>query len=150
VLSRRAVAGSGGTTGRMTPGVREMLIRCGADPAMAAAIDRRIVDGAEYQLVRIDPLQFADEHGFDTDKTIDAFVHAAKVGVFEMVWDMLCSGCGAVLSESTTLTSIDHDTYPCRLCRLDNRPDLDALVEVSFTVTPAARPIAAHDPAALP
>lgn len=134
----------------MNPGVRDTLVRCGADPVIAAAIERRIADGAEHQLVRIDPLQFAGEHGFDTDRTIDAFVHAAKVGVFEMVWDMLCAGCGSVLSESTTLTSIDHETYPCRLCRLDNRPDLDALVEVSFTVTPGTRPIAAHEPDTLP
>jgi class 3 adenylate cyclase len=133
----------------MNPSVRDTLIRCGADPEIAAAIARRIAEGEDYQLVRIDPLQFAAEHRFDDDRTIDAFVHAAKVGAFEMIWDMLCPGCGTVLDESKTLKGIDHEMYPCRLCHLDNRPDLDALVEISFTVTPGTRAIAAHDPDAM-
>jgi class 3 adenylate cyclase len=130
----------------VNPGVRDSLTRAGAEPPIAAAIERRVEAGEEYQLVRIDPLQFAAEHQFDPDRTIDAFVHGAKVGVFEMVWDMLCPGCGTVLDESKTLKAINHESYPCRLCRIDNRPDLDSLIEISFTVAPGVRKLAAHEP----
>jgi class 3 adenylate cyclase len=132
------------------PAIRDTLVTAGADPAIAAAIDRLIREGEDAELVRVDPLGFAAARGLDPDRTIEAFVHAAKIGVFEMVWDMLCAGCGAVLAETGTLRDITHASYGCNMCSLDNRPTLDDLVEVSFTVGRAVRAIGAHDPGAQP
>ena len=40
--------------------------------------------------------------------------------------------------------------YYCSLCAADYEPTLDKLVEVTFTVNPSVRRIAAHDPDSLP
>jgi class 3 adenylate cyclase len=63
---------------------------------------------------------------------------------------MLCPGCGGVLDASNTLKSFDREKYDCALCACGYEPTLDEMVEVTFTVTPRVRHIAAHSPDTLP
>ena len=48
------------------------------------------------------------------------------------------------------LKTLNHAHYYCSLCTADYEPTLDKLVEVTFTVNPSVRRIAAHDPDSLP
>ncbi len=79
-----------------------------------------------------------------------AFLHAARVGLFELSWNVLCRGCGGVLDANTSLKTVHEDAYTCALCGAGYEPTLDEMVEVSFTVNPRVRRIAAHDPHTLP
>jgi len=63
---------------------------------------------------------------------------------------VLCPGCGGVLDASTTLKSVEEGEYDCALCAAGYEPTLDEMVEVTFTVSPRVRRIAAHDPHTLP
>jgi class 3 adenylate cyclase len=95
-------------------------------------------------------LSFAAKHGLDPEKAIGAFLHAARLGLFELSWNVLCPGCGGVLDAMHTLKSVRKDTYDCALCAAGYEPTLDEMVEVAFTVSPRVRRIAAHDPQSLP
>jgi class 3 adenylate cyclase len=55
-----------------------------------------------------------------------------------------------VLDASATLKSFDRDKYDCALCAAGYEPTLDEMVEVTFTVNPRIRRIAAHEPDSLP
>jgi Family of unknown function (DUF5939) len=55
-----------------------------------------------------------------------------------------------VLDAGTTLKNIDRDEYACGLCAAGYKPTLDEMVEVTFTVSPRIRRIAAHSPDTLP
>ena len=92
---------------------------------------------------------FAWKHGLDEEKTIAAFLHAARLGLFELSWNVLCPGCGGVLDASSTLKTVNRDEYDCMLCACGYKPTLDEMVEVTFTVSPRARRIAAHNPETL-
>ena len=63
-----------------------------------------------------------------------------------MSWNLLCPGCGGVLDANATLKTLKRAEYNCALCVADYEPTLDEMVEVSFTVNPRVRRIAAHDP----
>ena len=63
---------------------------------------------------------------------------------------MLCPGCGGVLDTGATLKTVDRSEYSCALCAAGYEPTLDEMVEVTFTVSPRVRRIAAHDPDRLP
>ncbi len=63
-----------------------------------------------------------------------------------MQWNVLCPGCGAVLDSNATLKSVQSTEYHCQLCASGYEPSLDEMVEVTFTVDPRVRRIAAHDP----
>jgi len=121
-----------------------------ADPDVFAAIEKLVRDGEDRHLVRINVLAFAARHGLDEEKVISAFLHASRLGLFELNWNVLCPGCGGVLDSSLQLKSVHKEAYDCALCSKAYEPTLDEMVEVGFTVNPRIRRIAAHDRHSLP
>jgi len=117
---------------------------------VAVAIGRLIDVGLDRHLCRINALAFAERNGFDQEKTIAAFLHAASIGLFDISWNVLCPGCGGVLDTNTTLKTMRQEEYVCSLCAAGYEPTLDEMVEVTFTVSPRIRRIAAHNPEELP
>jgi class 3 adenylate cyclase len=55
-----------------------------------------------------------------------------------------------VLDANSTLKTVTRPEYRCAFCAAGYEPVLDEVVEVTFTVNPRLRRIAAHDPDALP
>ena len=125
------------------------LLRQSADSATVDAIEKLVAEAPDRKLVRINALALAAEHGLDPEKLIAAFLHASKIGLFDLSWNVLCPGCGGVLDSNTTLKTVRSDEYACSLCATDYEPTLDEMVEVTFTVSPRVRQIAAHSPDAL-
>jgi class 3 adenylate cyclase len=129
---------------------RFSVLRQSADARAVAAIERLVETGSDTSLNRINVLDFAATHGLATTTVLDAFLHAAKLGLFEMSWNLLCPGCGGVLSAHANMKSIQQGDHPCAICAAGYEPTLDGMVEVAFTVSPRVRQIAAHRPEALP
>src|SRR6202030_610140 len=126
------------------------VLRQTADPAVADAILRLINDGEDHELNRINALDFAGRTGLDEERVISGFLHASRLGLFDLTWNVLCPGCGGVLDAHSTLKSLRHDDYHCGLCACGYEASVDEQVEVAFTVSPRIRRIAAHDPNTLP
>src|SRR5271166_2827870 len=126
------------------------LLRQSADPGAAAAIEELVRDAPDRALCRVNVVDFAAKTGVDEERATAAFLHAARLGLFELSWNVLCPGCGGVLDTSTTLKSVNKEEYDCALCATGYRPTLDEMVEVTFTVSRRVRRIAAHDPHELP
>jgi class 3 adenylate cyclase len=126
------------------------ILRQSADEKVVDAIERLIRDGTDRQLCRINVLAFAKMNGFDEEKTVAAFLHAASVGLFDISWNVLCPGCGGVLDTNATLKTMRQEEYVCSLCAAGYEPSLDEMVEVTFTVSPRIRRIAGHNPEELP
>src|SRR6266478_2497391 len=121
-----------------------------ADPAVADAIQRLIEHGEDHELNRINLLDFSARTGLDEERVISGFLHASRLGLFDLTWNVLCPGCGGVLDAHSTLKSLRHDDYHCGLCACGYEASVDEQVEVAFTVSPRVRRIAAHDPHTLP
>lgn len=121
-----------------------------ADPAVADAIQHLVATGADHELNRINVLDFSRRTGLDEERVISGFLHASRLGLFDLTWNVLCPGCGGVLDAHSTLKSLRHDEYQCGLCASGYEASVDEQVEVAFTVSPQVRRIAAHDPNSLP
>ena len=126
------------------------LLRQTADPAVVEALKTSVETDSDRALNRINPLAYAKAHGLDEEATIGGFVHAARLGLFDMAWNMLCPGCGGVLESGVALKTFKSERYYCSFCAMDCEPTLDKQVEVTFTINPQIRRIAAHDPDSLP
>jgi class 3 adenylate cyclase len=126
------------------------VLRKTADPAVAAAITHLIEHGEDHELNRINVLDFSRQNGFDEEQVISGFLHASRLGLFDLTWNVLCPGCSGVLDAHDTLKSLRSDDYHCGLCACGYEPSVDEQVEVAFTVSPKVRRIAAHDPNTLP
>ena len=104
------------------------VLRQSADAGCVAALERLVRDAPDRRLARINVIDFAQREGLDEERTIATFLQAAH----------------------TSLKSVRSDEYYCAFCNLNNEPTLDDMVEVSFTVNPRVRRIAAHSPDQLP
>lgn len=126
------------------------LLRTHVAEAVADAIEEDIANASDRRLFRINPLSFADRHDLDPEATISGFLHAVQIGLFTITWNVLCPGCGGVLDTNDSLKTICKDSYVCSICAEGYQPTLDEMVEVTFTVSPRVRRIAAHAPDNLP
>lgn len=126
------------------------VLRQSADADTVAAMERLIGTAPDADLCRVNVFDFARRHNVGEDETIGAFLHAARIGLFEMSWNVLCPGCGGVLDSNASLKSVRSEEYVCALCAAGYEPTLDEMVEVTFTVNPRIRRIAAHDPDTMP
>ncbi|HEY0570295.1 MAG TPA: DUF5939 domain-containing protein, partial [Enterovirga sp.] len=126
------------------------VLRQSADPAASDAVERLVREAADHELNRINALDFAAKAGIEPEHAIAGLLHAARLGLFELSWNVLCPGCGGVLDAGATLKTLKSDAYNCSLCAAGYEPTLDEMVEVTFTVSPRVRRIEAHDPDRLP
>jgi len=120
------------------------------DPETVAAIEELVRDAPDRELSRVNVLDFAAKRALDEERVIAAFLHAARLGLFELSWNVLCPSCGGVLNASATLKSVNREKYHCAWCAAGYEPTLDEIVEVTFTINRRVRRIAAHDPNELP
>jgi class 3 adenylate cyclase len=122
------------------------LLRQFADPGVVDGVEQLVRDASDRELVGINPLAFAAKRGLDEEQTIGAFLHATRIGLFELNWNVVCPGCSGILRSGGSLKTIDRGSYKCAMCSLDCEPILDGKVEVTFTISPRVRKIAAHEP----
>jgi class 3 adenylate cyclase len=136
---------------KLSPNTANLVsaLRQSAKPEPVRAIEKLVHDAPERELCRINALAFAARHGLDEDDVLAAFLHGARVGVFDMSWNILCPACGGVLDSGATLKTVKQSEYRCVLCAIGHEPTLDEIVEVTFTISPRVRRVAGHDPGTL-
>jgi class 3 adenylate cyclase/predicted RNA-binding Zn-ribbon protein involved in translation (DUF1610 family) len=123
-----------------------LLLRQFVAPALAAELERFVGEAPEHKLVRINAVCLASSLNLDEERLIAALLHAAKIGIFDMSWNVLCPDCGNVLDRNISLRTIRSEDYFCPNCAEGYEPTLDDRVEVTFTVSSRVRPVAAHNP----
>lgn len=82
------------------------LLRQSARPAVADAIARLVKDGADRELGRINALAFAAAPGLNEEDVIGGFLHAVRLGLFELNWNVLCPSCGGVIQAGSSLKAV--------------------------------------------
>jgi class 3 adenylate cyclase len=117
--------------------------------SVADEIADMIQHGADHSLNRINSVSLAQKRDLDETEVIDAFLHATRLGLFELSWNVVCPVCGGILLSAEHMRDIKVEGYDCALCAAHRDPVLDDSVEVTFTVSPHIRSIAAHHPETL-
>src|SRR6516165_1465409 len=115
-----------------------------------AMLERMVRDAPDHALSKINALDLAAKEGMGEDQVIAALLNAVGLGIFEMSWNVMCPSCAGVISANKSLKTVDRAQYHCAFCAAGYETTLDNLVEVTFTVSPRVRKIAAHSPDALP
>src|ERR1700730_1028511 len=123
-----------------------VALRQSADADVADMLDRMVRDAPDHALNRMNALDLAAREGLDEERVIAALLNAVGLGMFEMTWSVMCPSCAGVLSANKSLKTLDRAQYNCAFCAAGYETTLDNLVEVTFTVSPRLRKIAAHSP----
>lgn len=114
-------------------------------PRVISKLEAHIRSADDVGLFRINPMAFSAEKGIGEDETIDLFLHATAVGLCEMSWILLCPICSCIIESFRALKSLESHCH-CMNCSTDFDAALDDMIAVTFTVNPAIRRIAYHDP----
>ena len=113
-------------------------------PRVISKFETLIRTGDEVSVHRANPLAFARDRGVAEPESIDLFLHAARAGLVDMHWDILCPHSGLVLESFGKLRAL-RSHFVCGLCDIDGQTELDDFIEVSFSVSPQVRRLALHD-----
>src|SRR6476660_1261574 len=121
-------------------------LRQSADDDVVEMLERVVRDAPDHALNKINALDLAAREGIDQEQVIAALLNAVGLGIFEMSWSVMCPSCAGVISANKSLKTLDREQYHCAFCAAGYETTLDNLVEVTFTVSPRVRRIAAHSP----
>src|SRR5215813_7137200 len=125
-------------------------LRQATDEAVVDMLERMVREAPDHALNRMNPLDLAASAGVSEERVIAALLHAVALGMLEMTWSVMCPSCAGVLSANKSLKTLNSTQYNCAFCAAGYETSLDNLVEVTFTVSPRVRKIAAHNPDELP
>ncbi|MBR1144725.1 adenylate/guanylate cyclase domain-containing protein [Bradyrhizobium sp. AUGA SZCCT0431] len=114
-------------------------------PHILSGLERFIRTAGDYDLFRVNPIQYATATGLSEAEGIALFVHAAKVGLFEMQWLLTCAYCPQVAGSFRELDQV-HPRFQCEFCNALNNVTLDDYIQVTFTVSNAVRDIVFRHP----
>jgi hypothetical protein len=94
-------------------------------PRVISKFETLIRSGDEVSVDRANPLAFARDRGVAEPESIDLFLHAARAGLVDMHWDILCPHSGLVL-ESFEEIARAAEPFRVRAVRYrgSDRPDL--------------------------
>lgn len=117
-------------------------------PRLVSKLESHIRSASDTELLRINPIKFATDKSLSEEEAIDLFLYAAALGLFEMTWILICPICSCVIDSFRALKNL-RSHCRCTHCHLDLVAALDDMIAITFTVNPAIRRIAYHDPQTL-
>src|SRR6476646_3684692 len=121
-------------------------LRQSSDEAVVDMLERMVRDAPDHALNKMNALDLARTSGLDEELVIAALLNAVGLGMFERTWNVMCRSGAGVLSANKSLKTLNSAQYNCAFCAAGYETSLDDLVEVTFTVSPRVRKIAAHSP----
>ena len=135
---------------RFAPGGRERLWAA-KGAILQKEGDGRIFDHLAYilehaddlALQRLRPYQLADFWKLPRRDVLEVFLRAARAGVLDMRWELLCPSCRGAAASHATLNEVRKNAH-CDACDIDYSVNFDRQVEVIFRPNPTLRIIPAQ------
>ena len=117
-------------------------------PRIVSRLEALIRADDDAALFRVNPFTFASERGLDAGETVDLFLHAAALGLFEMDWLLVCPRCACAVESFARLRAV-LSRFRCPECHNDYEAAMDDFIAIYFTVSPQICAIRHHRPETL-
>jgi class 3 adenylate cyclase len=116
------------------------LVQAGVDERAADALGGYLLHASDQDVARIRPLALAHELDVPEDAMIEACLHATKLGVLAMVWDVICPSCRIPSDVVDSLRKIqEHGS--CQACNIGFDVDFSRAIELAFRASPNVREV---------
>jgi class 3 adenylate cyclase len=86
------------------------------------------------------PFVLADHWEQPRRAVLEMFLHATRLGLLDMYWELLCPRCRRMVESRSRLGEIDTASH-CNTCNIDFRAQFDHNVEVIFRPNPSVRAV---------
>lgn len=129
---------------RFAPGGRQRLAAAretivdGGDGAVFERLVFLLEHADDLALQRLRPYQMADLWKLPRRSVLEAFLRAARAGILDLRWELLCPMCRGAAESHASLGEV-HNNSHCPSCNIDFSVNFDRQVEVVFRPNPAVR-----------
>ena len=107
------------------------LVAAGADRAVLDRLVEYIATSDEVRLARMRPGELAARWGLSADLVLRTLLRAARAGLVDLLWDILCPTCRGTATRQPGLDSLQAHSH-CGACVAGYDVEFDRLVEVTF------------------
>jgi len=115
------------------------------DPSLLTHFGQWVRSATDEELFKIDVLDWAEKHKTSVDGALDLFLHAARAGIMEMSWGVICPFCGMLVTTPGGLRALGPNPH-CRLCRVQFPASADDQIEVTFSLEAGIRKLRYFEP----
>ncbi len=131
----------------LRPGQRQKL-HARLDQLRARNIDPLVVDtlgqflehASDLEVARVRPLALSERFHLDPTQVVNACLEGTRLGVFSLLWDIMCPSCRIPADIQETLSAIKDHGF-CEACNLSFGIDLADSVELIFRIHPEIREV---------
>lgn len=117
-------------------------------PRVVSKLETFIRSAPDVDLFRVNPVQYALERTMSAAETLNLFLHATKIGLFEMDWHIVCPHCGFIVDSLHHLSQL-RSHYLCPICGSERDYGLDDYIQVAFSISAQVRDLPYHHPESL-
>jgi class 3 adenylate cyclase len=108
------------------------------EPAIAARLAALVEHADDATVARMRPYVLADAWRLPRDRVLGAMLAAARGGLLDLSWTLICPSCRGPKNSVTTLAGIGARVH-CDACGIDYAPEFDRTVEATFDARPSGR-----------
>jgi serine/threonine protein kinase/class 3 adenylate cyclase len=123
---------------RRLDGLVARLVELGVEETVAQRLGEYVATTPAPELSRIRPIALARRLGLPDEQVIAACLHGANIGLFVLLWDLLCPVCRVPSEVKDTMKSLTDHGH-CEACQLDYQLDFANSVELVFRSHPQVR-----------
>ena len=110
------------------------------DATVAEKLCEYVRHGPAQEVARIRPRALAARHKLDYRAVLRACLHASRLGLLVMLWDVICPRC-RIPSNIVESLQVLRDHEHCDACNFDFVLDFARSVEIIFRVDPSLRDV---------
>lgn len=120
--------------------IAEMIERSRYGHGLAQRLVDFIVGAQEIDLWSMRPMALARRWNVEPRLAIEVCLQAVRDGLLESRWDILCPRCRVSKASSFAMSDLPEGVH-CPACNIDYDLDYAANVELTFSPSPAIRPV---------
>lgn len=110
------------------------------DPLVIDTLAQFLEHASDLEVARIRPIAFAERFNLNPNQVINACLEGTRLGIFSLLWDIMCPSCRIPADIQETLSAIKDHGF-CEACNLNFGIDLANSVELIFRVHPEIREV---------
>ncbi len=118
----------------------EQLRKQTFDPLVIDTLAQFLEHASDLEVARIRPIALAERFKLNQDQVIGACLEGTRLGIFSLLWDIMCPSCRIPADIQETLSAIKDHGF-CEACNLNFGIDLAESVELIFRVHPEIREV---------
>jgi class 3 adenylate cyclase len=127
------------TESRLGAFAKELSSRQLPGEAISTLLDFvRTADDIDAYRLRVSVLALSV--GIHEDELLKTCLHATRLGLLRISWDLMCPHCRGARSESFSLNEV-VDSAACEACGIEFKTDNENSIEVTFQIHPSIRTI---------